>query len=118
MLKFTLTNIAFADELLTTPNYIIRIEVNCAEGYVTCNDVTYVGESRKSHNSITLKGKTMHTSCADGITPCRFVGYYFKNGNITYTISESGELKVIQGKDKVLVKEKGAWSYVSQESYM
>ncbi|MCK7458291.1 hypothetical protein [Idiomarina aminovorans] len=96
---------------LTTENYIIEIERHCKEGSVTCDNVSYTGVSKMSGNSIELKGKTWHTHCADGVSPCRFLGYRFENGNVTYTVLESGVLRVVQGKGRVLIEETGAWSY-------
>src|SRR5688572_17562979 len=94
---------------LTTANYVITISQNCEEGNVTCDDVTYHGVSKKTGKEITLKGTTKHTTCADGVSPCRFVGYEFKNGDVTYLVLESGLLQVIKGKDKVLLEEEGEW---------
>lgn len=93
---------------LTTPSFVVKVTVNCAEGNVTCDDVTYVGTSRKTGKSIKLRGKTMHTLCADGVTPCRFLGYEFRNGKIDYQVTEDGQLTVTQGK-KTLLSEKGEW---------
>lgn len=93
---------------LTTPSFVIDIKENCEEGNVGCDNVSYVGTNKKTGNSIKLRGNTMHTLCADGVTPCRFLGYEFKNGAIYYRVSEDGELLVMQGK-KVLVQEKGDW---------
>lgn len=103
---------AFANgETLTTKNYIVEIKRHCAEGSVTCDNVSYIGTSKKSGNSIQLKGKTLHSRCADGKTPCRFYGYQFQNGNITYKVLESGLLQVIQNRESILVEEQGSWSY-------
>ncbi|MFC3153452.1 hypothetical protein ACFOEK_20595 [Litoribrevibacter euphylliae] len=96
---------------LTTSNYVISVETHCEEGMVVCDDVSYIGTSKKSGNSIRLKGETWHTVCADGVTPCRFIGYRFKNGDITYQVMDSGVLQVIQGQDKVLLEEQGEWRY-------
>ena len=96
---------------LTTDNYRITVNVNCSEGHVSCRDVTYEGVSKKSGNSIKLQGKTWHTLCADGVTPCRFRGYLFKNGSYRYLVHQSGLLQVIQGKNNVLVEENGEWVY-------
>lgn len=46
--------------------------------------------------------------CADGVTPCRFLGYQFDNGRYRYFISDAGELVVSKG-DKVLSTESGEW---------
>ena len=47
--------------MLTTPSFTITIDVRCPEGNVTCDDVRYVGVSRKSGQSIRLTGRTHHT---------------------------------------------------------
>lgn len=95
-------------DTLTTPSFVIDIKVNCEEGNVSCDDVSYTGTSRKTGKSIKLRGKTMHTLCADGVTPCRFLGYEFRNGKTSYKVFEGGELSVTQGK-KVILEEKGEW---------
>lgn len=95
---------------LTTRSFVIDIKVNCEEGNVTCDNVTYVGTSRKSGKRITLRGKTTHGMCADGVTPCRFLGYEFKNGKTSYRVSEDGKLMVVQGTKRVL-EEKGEWKW-------
>jgi hypothetical protein len=98
-----------AGDTLTTKSYVVTITSDCAEGNVDCNDVTYHGVSRQTGKAITLKGTTLHNKCGDGITPCRFLGYQFKNGNITYWVLESGSLQVIRGKNEVLLDEDGQW---------
>lgn len=45
------------------------------------------------------------------ITPCRFLGYRFVNGNTVYTVFESGLLSVVQDQEEILVEERGNWSY-------
>lgn len=92
---------------LETPNYLIRIEVNCPEGEVACDRVTYTGKSKKTGRELTLLGRTVHTLCADGVTPCRFVGYQFRNGTTTYLVTEEGELIVRDG-GKVIIDERGS----------
>jgi hypothetical protein len=96
-------------ETLTTNNYVVTITKNCEEGNVTCDDITYRGISKQTGEAITLKGSTKHTKCADGMTPCKFIGYEFKNGNITYLVLESGLLQVFQGESEVLLEEQGKW---------
>ncbi len=95
---------------LNTPSFVVHIKSNCEEGNVTCNNVTYTGTSKKTGKGITLRGKTLHSMCADGVTPCRFLGYEFKSGAITYRVYENGQLIVTQ-REKVLVKETGEWEY-------
>jgi len=98
----------FAEEL-ETPSYKVTIQSNCAEGYVSCDDVSYTGVNKKSGKSIALKGYTWHTLCADGVTPCRFLGYKFKNSTVTYTVSEEGLLEVVKKGNKVIFSEQGNW---------
>jgi hypothetical protein len=94
---------------LTTKNYVVNISTNCEEGPVTCDNVTYRGLSKQTGKAITLKGSTKHTMCADGITPCRSLGYEFKSGNITYLVLDSGVLQVLKDKSEVLLEEQGKW---------
>lgn len=95
---------------LETDNYIVEIHTHCEEGVVGCEDVTYKGTSKRSGNSIELKGREWHSICADGVTPCRFIGYIFESGNVTYAVYQDGTLKVTQG-ENILVEESGEWTY-------
>lgn len=101
---------ALASELIT-PSYKITVRSNCEEGNVTCDKISYVGVNRKTGKSITLTGKTRHTICADGVTPCQFLGYVFQNKNIQYLVNEDGTLLVTRNKGDVLVDEKGEWKH-------
>jgi len=94
---------------LSTPSFTVTIEAKCEEGVVSCDLVNYVGTSKKTGNSVTLKGKTLHTKCKDG-SPCRFLGYEFKSGSTLYRVWEEGRLEVRQG-SKVLVDEAGDWEW-------
>jgi len=97
-------------ETLKTRNYKVTITRNCPEGYVTCNNVTYVGKNLKTGQSIRLKGKTIHTIGADSVTPSRFLGYEFRNNKYLYRVTADGVLTVFNGK-KLLLQEKGALTY-------
>ena len=94
--------------VLLTPGFRIVVERHCPEGSVTCDRVSYLGEDRQTGASIRLTGSTSHSVCADGVTPCRFLGYRFQNGNTTYVVDEEGSLRVLQG-DKLLLEEQGEW---------
>jgi hypothetical protein len=96
---------------LDTPNYTVEIQQLCSEGEVQCQQVLYKGTSKVSGASIELKGTAWHSLCADGVTPCRFLGYQFKNGRIRYLVHESGLLQVIGRSGRVLVEEQGVWDY-------
>ncbi|MGH1349657.1 MAG: hypothetical protein ACRBBN_02465 [Methyloligellaceae bacterium] len=109
-LLLTIFTTSAVAETLTTDNYVIVIKRNCPEGYVTCDNVSYSGLSKKSGQTIRLKGSTIHTTCADGTTPCRFIGYEFKNNGYTYTVFADGRLQVQDQTDRVLVGEQGNWS--------
>lgn len=107
-LLFAVCADTFAASRLTTPSFVITIDSRCEEGVVACDRVRYTGVSRKTGKSITLNGRDVHTRCADGVTPCRFLGYRFNNGAITYMVWENGMLEVTEG-GRVLVQESGQW---------
>ena len=98
---------AQAQEVLQTPSFTVTI-VGCAEGEVSCDNVKYLGVSRKTGNALSLTGKTLHTLAADGVTPGRFLGWQFRSGLTTYTVREEGVLDVRKG-GKMLVSEQGRW---------
>jgi hypothetical protein len=93
---------------LNTKSFRVEITANCEEGVVVCDNVSYVGTNLKTGRSIQLRGKTMHSICADGITPCRFLGYEFRNGQYRYYVAEEGILTVYQGQ-RSIVSEEGVW---------
>ncbi len=95
-------------QTLITPNFRIKIERLCPEGTVVCDHVRYQGSDRETGNALELMGRTHHTMGADGITPSRFLGYIFKNGEYQYFISTEGQLRVLQGQT-VLLEEVGEW---------
>ncbi|MEC4818244.1 MAG: hypothetical protein SAK29_33975 [Scytonema sp. PMC 1069.18] len=97
-------------ETLKTKNFYVKITRNCSEGYVTCNNVKYFGKSLKTGESISLTGKTIHTTGADGVTPGRFLGYEFRNKNYLYQVTADGALLIYQNK-KLILKEQGALTY-------
>ena len=108
-LSLVITAVA-SEERFETPSFVILIDQRCPEGYVTCNDVKYVGTSKKTGKTITLIGATVHSRGADGVTPTQFQGYRFKNGSTEYFVSAHGYLEVKRG-EKVLVYETGKWDW-------
>ena len=112
LLLFAAPSDAATTLTLTTPNYLITLTINCEEGVVGCDDVTYVGVNRKNKNSIHLKGRELMRYCPDdqgdgpGKTPCHHEGYEFHNGKTKYFIGDDGSLEVSQGA-KILLQEKG-----------
>lgn len=95
--------------VLTTDGFIITITSRCSAESVGCDNVTYHGVSKKSGNTITLKGKKLKGVCVDDADSCE-LSYVFRNGNIRYEVLTSGVLRVIRGSDKVLLEEQGFWS--------
>ena len=89
-------------ESFNTKNFSVKITRNCPEGYVTCDNVTYQGTELRSGKSIRLKGRTHHTICKDGVTPCRFLGYVFRNGSYLYRVTEMNVLEVYKGGKLIL----------------
>lgn len=95
-------------QVLETPRYTVSIETRCPEGEVTCDRVRYRGVNKRNGQAIVLQGRTAHTRCADGTSPCRFLGWEFSNGRVSYFVGESGELVVRRG-EQVLLQETGTW---------
>jgi hypothetical protein len=108
LLALALLSFAASAADLETRSYQVQITSHCGEGEVSCDRVVYQGKSKKSGKAITLEGRSWHTRCEDGVTPCRFLGYQFKNGDTTYYVHEDGLLQVIRGR-RVLVSEQGEW---------
>jgi DNA-binding transcriptional regulator YdaS (Cro superfamily) len=81
--------------------------LKCPEGEVTCEDVAYRAESKRTKRSVNLKGSTSHSMCEDKVTPRRFLGYIVKRDTFTYPVSDEGELIVRDG-ENVIVQESGA----------
>jgi|GEM_PF-6899577 len=105
---------------LNTPNYIVSLYSSCKEYDISCKAV-YRGVSKKTGKTITLNGGSLYRMCDDNETPCRFLGWQFRNGNTTYRIYE---VNVEDGKDarlavsregKTLVDEQGRWE--SKDSF-
>lgn len=94
---------------LKTANFTITIESRCPEGEVSCDEVSYVGVSKRTGASISLLGTTLHSECKDG-SPCRFQGYEFRSGTVVYRVYEDGMLEVSDG-SRVLVSERGEWDW-------
>jgi hypothetical protein len=93
---------------LETTNFKVKIRINCEEGVIGCDRVSYEGKDKSTGKSIKLSGKQIVRFCADGVTPCQSLGYQFKNGEFIYFVSDDGRLTVSQGK-KILVNELGKW---------
>lgn len=111
LLSFFLSAHAGASTVLVTPEYRLEFTLNCAEGNVTCDDVELVIYNNLDQTiKDTAKGKTRHTTCADGLSPCRFIGYTFISGAATYEIHEDGKFEVfIDAKTEPFYSSIGIW---------
>ncbi|EQM65966.1 hypothetical protein QYE80_27685 [Pseudomonas tohonis] len=95
-------------QTLETPGYRIEIIDQCEEGTVGCDNMLYRGTSKKSGNTLELKGRQLMRLCADGVTPCHSLGYEFNNGDTRYFVGEDGHLSVTRG-ERTLVDQQGEW---------
>ncbi len=98
-------------ETLITENFIIQIERECEEGIVTCDTIRFIYSPVGFDQKQTVIGKTVHTMCADGVTPCAFQGYEFLADGAKYLIHNSGVLEVIDSEGNQLLVEQGKWQY-------
>lgn len=96
---------------LTTANYQIEVTDLCAEGNVTCDSVKYEGPSVDTGRKTVLTGSTLHGLCADGVTPCRFHGYVFRDGSVIYRVFASGLFQVVAEDAEILIEESGSWGW-------
>ena len=95
---------------LVTQHYRLNVVVNCGEGQITCDDIDLTAINRQSQKIIfQTKGHTRHVMCADGITPCRFLGYECKIKNMTFFLAEDGTLTITADKSDIVINEKGEW---------
>lgn len=93
---------------LITDSYDVTIEARCEEGVVSCDKVIFRSVDRKSGKRLRLVGEDLHTRCADGVTPCRFLGHIFRHGKLSYIVWENGTFAIRRG-SKVLLQEQGTW---------
>lgn len=102
---------AVSAETLTADNFIIQIERGCREGEVTCDTMRFIYSPVGIENKQTVIGRTVHTKCADGITPCAFQGYEFLADGAKYFIHNSGVLEVTDSEGNQLMVEQGKWQH-------
>ena len=109
VLALVVISSAVSAETLTTDNFIIQIERGCEEGNVTCDTIKFIYSPVGIEEQQTVIGKTVHTRCADGVTPCAFQGYEFLADGAKYFIHSSGVLEVIDSEGNQLLVEQGKW---------
>ncbi len=96
-------------ERLITPSYEIEIG-ECPEGYVSCDTIQFTVKDIKTGVISNYMGKTMHTTCEDGETPCRFLGYSFQGDRGHYFLSSYGTLVIDDQSGQAIMEEQGQWS--------
>ena len=111
VLAIAIVSSVVSAETLTTDNFIIKIERGCEEGEVTCDTMKFIFSPVGIDKKQTVVGKTVHTRCADGITPCAFQGYEFLAGGAKYFVNNSGVLEVTDSEGNQLLVEQGKWQY-------
>ncbi|OPX55361.1 hypothetical protein SAMN02745127_01581 [Oceanospirillum multiglobuliferum] len=105
-----MSSVAFAETLITD-SFTIQIERDCEEGEVTCDMMRFIYSPTDIEKKQIAIGRTVHTTCADGITPCAFQGYEFMTDGAKYFIYNSGILEITDIKNKPLLVEQGRWQY-------
>lgn len=93
------------DEIIVTNNYEITIINGCEEGCVSCEKITMLLKSKATNKVKTIIGTTVHRIGADGVTPAGFLGYKFKDNNITYQLWQRGIFQIIETNRKLQVNE-------------
>ena len=111
VLAIAIVSSVVSAETLTTDNFIIKIERGCEEGEVTCDTMKFIFSPVGIDKKQAVAGKTVHTKCADGITPCAFQGYEFLADGAKYFIHNSGVLEVTDIEGNQLLVEQGKWQY-------
>ena len=81
-------NITCPDEqesclVIETASYRIT-NITCPEYVVSCEGNPTILENKITGKTKTVYGKTMHTTCKDGVTPCKYLGYKFSDGRFEF----------------------------------
>lgn len=106
------STLSYANSNLTlfeTNSFLIKLQNNCEEGEVACNNISYSGVRKSDGAKINLKGKTLNRNCET--STCDAYGYEFTNGKYVYTIYWRGTPSLtITLNDKVILSEDGVFS--------
>ena len=98
-------------ETLQTTSYRIGVEWRCEQNSVTCDNVFFTVLNLETEEQMIYVGRTHHSICADGVTPCKFQGYSFQVESGLFRIYSRGELEIIASDGEILVAESGRWLY-------
>jgi hypothetical protein len=96
-----------ADQLRTS-SYEIEIG-SCPEGYVSCDTIPINVKELNTGIVTAYTGETLHTLCADGETPCRFLGYQFTGDVGQFYIYENSTLEIKDDSNQTILVEEGSW---------
>lgn len=96
-------------ETLLTPQHELRIESLCPEGEVSCQRLLMHITPRGGDETVTIGGESLHRPCADGLTPCRFLGYRFTSSCRVYSVLADGRLRITDRAGVLLSEEAGTW---------
>lgn len=99
---------------LNTADYEVTLVSHCAEGEVTCARIVGQLLDHESDQTVALNGSTLHRLCADGQTPCRFLGYELTGEEYEYRILENGQLTIKRCDElgcEAIYNARGSWRY-------
>jgi len=89
-----------------TKSYRLNVMHPCPEGCVSCDYLRLTCLSKATGSVVHAKGRTWHTTGADGVTPSRFLGYIFMHDGKVYRILPDGTFEIAGADGKVEVEEK------------
>jgi len=99
--------------VLETKSFLIKITEVRQKNVTNDLSVIYSGMDKNYSRGITLKGEDTYEVDTNGV-PLQLLGWTFRNGDITYYVSDEGDLKVTQG-ENVLVSDRGQWRKKPQQ---
>jgi len=109
LLGFFSSACASYSSVLSTPRRVVVIVVTCPEGDIDCDDVRFVGVDKVSGATTTLSGADWVRMCEDRVTPCQHLGFKFSIKDVTYYVSDGGELTEVTRAGDTTLDEVGKW---------
>lgn len=94
-----------------TDNFEFEFHNECGEGKVTCKKVRVFFSPIGIKLKLEALGRSIHSLCADGTTPCRFVGYELRSDGVRYIVYGFGVLSVMDDSGNELFQEQGFWEW-------
>ena len=99
---------------LVTGGYEVTLRTECAEGEVSCERIYADALALEDNQTRALSGSTLHTLCADGVSPCRFLGYQLSDDTYDYRVLENGQLHIQRCDEfgcESIYNEQGQWHF-------